>query len=129
MVHDDNDPVTKILFVDDDPEVLRLIVRRMTAPRSQWDVAIALGGQRGLEELQRTRFDVVVTDLEMPGIDGRKILEAARRCSPRALRVVMTGNPGLAEGCEAQLIISKVDLHDLPSTLALALAESRTDSR
>src|SRR4051812_33242362 len=56
-----------------------------------FDVTEAESGERALELLEQFAFDVVITDLRLPGIDGTKVIEAARERYPGIVAIVITG--------------------------------------
>ena len=58
--------------------------------RAGWLVTDAVSGEAGLQALERSTFDVIVADFQMPDVDGRTVLAAARCSSPNAVRVIMT---------------------------------------
>ena len=64
------DSKNKILFVDDDTDMLALLRVKLSSMQYEWDMHFAEGGQQALTLLQRSPFDVIVSDLLMPGIDG-----------------------------------------------------------
>jgi signal transduction histidine kinase/ActR/RegA family two-component response regulator len=83
-----------ILIVDDDPLVLESL--RATLESDGHKVTAADGGQAGLDsfaEIQQRgeRFDVVITDLGMPHIDGRRVASAVKAASPSTPVVLLTG--------------------------------------
>jgi signal transduction histidine kinase/ActR/RegA family two-component response regulator len=83
-----------ILIVDDDPLVLESL--RATLESDGHKVTAADGGQAGVDsfmEIQRRgeRFDVVITDLGMPHIDGRRVASAVKAASPSTPVVLLTG--------------------------------------
>ncbi len=81
----------RILFVADDPHSLKAL-RAMVGPMErEWRMTFAEGGAQALEHLDHCAFDVVVTDLGMPGVDGRQVLEHALRLHPMAVRMVFAG--------------------------------------
>jgi HD-like signal output (HDOD) protein len=85
-------PVRRILFVDDDQQVLDALRNLLRRQRKQWDMAFALGGEPALEELAKGPFDVVVSDMRMPGMDGNALLERVRALQPRCARIVLSGH-------------------------------------
>jgi CheY-like chemotaxis protein len=101
----------RILFVDDEPLILNALVVALAYNRD-WHVEIALGGEAGLAAIERGRFDVIVTDLHMPEIDGCDILAAAKAAHPYAVRVVLTGKTLGPDGVDADRVLTK------PCTLA-----------
>jgi len=75
-----------ILIVDDEPDVLEAV---STLVRHEgYDVMLANSGERAIEILARRSFDLIMTDLSMPGITGWQLLEAAKKQyeSPRVFR-------------------------------------------
>jgi putative two-component system response regulator len=63
-----------ILFVDDEPDILSAMRRMLHAYRDEWTLVFAVGALEALALLESTRIDAVVTDVNMPGIDGLELL-------------------------------------------------------
>lgn len=83
--------MTRILFVDDDPKVLEALQHLLRRQRRPWELVFAEGGERALDLLQREPFDVVVSDIQMPRVDGAAVLQAAKQLQPQAVRIVLSG--------------------------------------
>jgi len=81
----------RILFVDDEPLVLAGLQRSLRSMRKEWDMVFANGGPEGLEAIARQSFDIIVTDMKMPGMDGAQFLEEVKRRSPHSLRLILSG--------------------------------------
>jgi DNA-binding NtrC family response regulator len=81
----------RILFVDDDPGLLLAIEVSLRRDRPRWEMVFALGGQRGLEEARKAPFDVVVSDMGMPGIDGVALLGAIKSERPSTVILMLSG--------------------------------------
>ncbi|MDX2090218.1 MAG: response regulator [Kofleriaceae bacterium] len=96
----------RILFIDDDASLLNALGTALRSSRD-WQIELALGGEEGLEALERAPYDVVVTDLDMPIVGGRAILDAARSVQPQALRIVLTGADVGKEQLDADAVIIK----------------------
>ena len=90
---------TKILLVDDDPAVLRVIQWRLE--RSGHLVVPCVSGSAALEALGTQAFDVMLSDIQMPGISGLKLLRAVREHDLDLPVVLVTGNPGVTSAAEA----------------------------
>jgi len=87
-------PPAKILVIDDELIVLRSCSRILGGE----EVHLAQTGSEGLARLQAEPFDLVLTDLKMPGVNGVDILREARRSRPATRVVLMTGfGTGLAK--------------------------------
>ena len=86
----------RILFVDDEPAVLEGLRNVLRAERAHWDMSFALGGEAALSELEGGPFDVIVTDMRMPGMDGLALLEIVRKRHPQVARIVLSGRSDLA---------------------------------
>jgi len=81
----------KILFVDDEQEVLDGLRRMTRTQRSIWDARFAIGGEQALSMIDRDQYDVVVTDMRMPGMDGAELLRRTVESHPYLIRVVLSG--------------------------------------
>jgi len=79
----------RILVVDDEPNV-RLLLAREIGDRGHEVVAVSDGAQ-AMEEMGRGNFDVVLTDIRMPGMDGMALTEWIKRTRPDTDVIVMTG--------------------------------------
>jgi len=85
----------RILFVDDEPLLLSGLQRLLRPLRREWNAAFAAGGEEALGMLARERFDVIVTDMRMPGMDGAALLQEVMRLYPDMLRLVLSGQSDL----------------------------------
>lgn len=86
-------PSKRVLFVDDEANVLdglRVLLRKH---RRDWQMEFAQGGDHALAILDSHAFDVVVTDLRMPKVDGVTLLKHLRDHHPQTMRIVLSGAP------------------------------------
>ena len=82
-------PLKRALVVDDEPMIVSLL---STILREKgWDVTEAKSGTDGIDLLDRSRFDVILTDLVMPGDTGIDLLRAAKEIHPDVEVILMTG--------------------------------------
>ncbi len=84
--------MTRVLFVDDEPGVFEGLQRMLRSQRDRWEMVFANGGAAALALLETARFDVVVSDLHMPGMDGATLLKQVREHFPDVVRIVLTGD-------------------------------------
>jgi CheY-like chemotaxis protein len=84
--------VTRVLFVDDEPALLRGFERGMATLRPSWQAAFAAGGTDALALVEREPYDVIVSDLSMPGMDGVELFTRVRRRQPGITRIVLSGH-------------------------------------
>jgi len=82
----------RILFVDDDPLVLGALQRMLHGMRQEWDMEFLGSGTLALERMGLAPFDVVVTDMRMPGMNGAELLEEVMRRYPKTIRIVLSGH-------------------------------------
>src|SRR5215211_5247226 len=80
----------RVLFVDDDARILAGVADSLRRAPSGWETRFALGGEAALDLIATERFDVVVSDLSMPLVDGLAVLERAREQQPDAVRIVLS---------------------------------------
>jgi CheY-like chemotaxis protein len=81
--------VPRILVIDDQNHVRAAIMLALQA--KGFDVVGAESGQLGLTRFEQTKFDVVIADLFMPGIDGVTLIKALRKRNPSFPVIAMSG--------------------------------------
>lgn len=81
----------KVLFVDDEPNILDGLRRMLRSLRNEFDMQFAGSGSEALELMAGHRFDVVVTDMRMPGMDGAELLKTIKEKYPHTIRIMLTG--------------------------------------
>lgn len=81
----------RVLFVDDEPNVLQGLKRMLRSMRKEWNMAYAAGGEEALALMEEEPFDVVVSDMRMPGMDGAQLLTEVTRRYPKTVRIVLSG--------------------------------------
>lgn len=91
-------PVT-VLVVDDDPETARGLVRALSATGNQ--VHMTSSGAEALIALKQGSFDVVISDIGMPQMDGFGLLDAIRRVNAQVPVVLLTGDPTVSTAARA----------------------------
>jgi DNA-binding NtrC family response regulator len=84
----------RILVVDDDERVLFVLRRALLAFRNGYEIVIAPDGREALNKAKEIPFDLVITDLKMPGVDGIALTQAIRDLNSGTVVVWIT-----AYGC------------------------------
>jgi HD-like signal output (HDOD) protein/CheY-like chemotaxis protein len=98
----------RILFVDDEENVLNGIRRMLRSSRDVWEMEFAAGGKAALEACSERAFDVVVSDLRMPGMDGAQLLGEIRDRYPGTARIVLSGYSDAALAAKAVPVAYRV---------------------
>jgi len=81
----------RILFVDDDPYILDGLRRMMHFMHKEWEISFAKNGQEALNILSENSFDVMVSDIRMPGMNGAQLLTEVMKQYPQTVRIVLSG--------------------------------------
>ncbi len=84
-----------VLIVDDDSTVRRSLDLYLRF--RGWQTVACASAEEGIEATRRRAFDVVISDYDLPGMDGVTFLEQVSRCGSDILRILMSGHRGLAE--------------------------------
>jgi len=85
----------RIMFVDDDANVLTGLRNVLRAKRREWDMVFAVGPEEALAKLAEMPFDVVVSDMRMPRMDGAALLSRVKQLQPQAVRMILSGQTEL----------------------------------
>jgi CheY-like chemotaxis protein len=106
-----------ILVIDDEKGILQLIQQALTTLGHS--VETATDGREGIQKFDDGSFDVVITDIRMPGIDGNGVLEHIRRSAKQSVPVIaISGTPWLMENSHFDLVLPKpFALQDLARTI------------
>ncbi len=84
----------RVLYVDDDPAVLRAFARTVTS--AGWKVDLAVNAETALKLARKNSYAVVVADHHMPDMTGEQLIAQLRPLQPQASYVVVTGHSDLA---------------------------------
>jgi CheY-like chemotaxis protein len=117
----------RVLVIDDEPDMRDMLAEAL--PPRGFDVTVAESGAVGLAAIGRSAFDVVVTDLKMPEMDGLDTLAAIKRLRPELEVVVVTGYGSVDTAIQAvrngafDYVRKPYDLSTLTAALRNAVAE------
>ena len=89
----------RILAVDDELLIRDLLYDFFTT--QGWDITVAENGQRAIDYLKNQQFDLVLTDLKMPDMDGMDLTGRIRNTHGTLPVIIMTGYPSLETALEA----------------------------
>lgn len=96
------DAMKCILVVDDDERVLFVLRDILAGLGSQYEVVTAQSGYEALDKARKKPFDLLITDLKMPGMDGVELTEAVRALSPSTVVIWITAYGSQETNAEAQ---------------------------
>ncbi len=119
----------RILVIDDEPEVLDLCVRVLKL--GGYQVRGALNGHEAIESFCQERFDLVLADIKMPGLDGLETVKAIRQIDPNVVGVIMTGYGTMETAIKAlrlgmeDFILKPFSPDQLSKVIASALEKER----
>jgi signal transduction histidine kinase/CheY-like chemotaxis protein len=122
-------PKAKILVVDDEKNVLLTVVTILQ--QEGYDVDAAFDGAAALEAIRARHYDLVLTDLKMPGVDGLGVLEEVRKTSPATVTVMMTGYGSVDTALEAvqrgayEYLLKPTEVADLKAAVSRSLERKR----
>ena len=88
-----------MLVVDDEPAIRDLLAK--TLALAEYEVDLAADGKTALERLRIVPYDLLITDLRMPGVDGLAVIREGRRLRPDLPVIIITGYSSEASAIEA----------------------------
>ena len=117
----------KLLFVDDEPRILEGFRRSLRPLRHEWTFEFAEGALAALRMLESNQFDVVITDMRMPGMDGLDLLRELVARYPSLLRIALSGqfedeDYVRCSGLTHQYLKKPCSLEELKTTVGLAFS-------
>jgi len=88
-----------ILFIDDEDVIRKSFQRELQI--EGFAVTVAAGGEEAIGALEKDAYDLVITDLMMPGIDGFGVLKAAKKLAPLTSVIILTGYGDMTSAIDA----------------------------
>ncbi|MCH8125723.1 HDOD domain-containing protein [candidate division KSB1 bacterium] len=112
----------QILFVDDEIDLLQGLRRMLRGMRNVWSMSFASSGEEALNLMADIDIDVIVSDLQMPGMDGIELLSKIREKHPNCIRIVLSGQSNIETvmhlvGIAHQYLSKPCDTELLKSTI------------
>ncbi len=80
----------RILVVDDEPKLCHLIEELLKLEGYRVDISIS--NMEALQMIKENKYQMLITDLKMPGIDGLELIQKARELNPEIRTIMITGN-------------------------------------
>lgn len=96
----------RIQILDDEPNILKSLARVLRS--EEWQLECCSDPHEALEALQYNEYGLIISDYQMPGLDGVTYLRFARQRQPNALRMVLTGRADRASMIRA---INQAEVH------------------
>src|SRR5437879_3951374 len=124
-----NSPVGRIIVVDDEPELRRILVEALSS--QHFEVIGCSSGPQALAELRQKEFDLLLTDLMMPEMNGIDLLEAALEVDPHLIGIMMTGQGTIQTAVDAMklgafdYVLKPFRLHNVMPVLTRAINTRR----
>jgi CheY-like chemotaxis protein len=98
--------MSTILVIDDEKGILQLIYQALT--RFGYKVETAVNGQEGIKKFDGGHFDMVITDIRMPGVDGNGVAKHIRNSNRQSIPVIaISGTPWQSEAKNFDMILPK----------------------
>lgn len=122
-------PAARLLIVDDEVSSMRAL--RDTLRHQGYETAGYTNGEDALKALQETPFDVLLTDLMMPVMDGVTLLTAAQKIDPQLVGVLMTGQGTIETAVQAMkagaldYVLKPIKLSAIQTVLSRAIGVRR----
>lgn len=85
------DDLKKILVAEDEAGIRSLLFDALSS--RGFIVSLAKDGQESLDQMEEDRFDLLITDINMPRVDGIELLKRMKKAGRKERVIVMTGNP------------------------------------
>tara|TARA_B110000003_G_scaffold238680_1_gene244390 strand:+ start:163 stop:1326 length:1164 start_codon:yes stop_codon:yes gene_type:complete len=119
--------MSKILIIEDEEPIRRVLVRILTEEDASFDVHEAVDGKDGLNKLENSNYDLVLCDIKMPKLDGIEVLEKVKFSNKMLPFIMLTGHGNVSTAVEAMklgaydFILKPPDLNRLLTSVRHAL--------
>ncbi len=117
----------RILFVDDESSILEMLRHMLRNMLLEWEMSFAKSGQEALALMKEAPYDVIVSDVRMPGMDGVELLNKVKADYPRMARFVFSSESDRdvvyrLVGSTHQFLLKPYDLSLIKDTIARAIS-------
>ncbi|MDF7800590.1 response regulator [Pontiellaceae bacterium B1224] len=117
----------RLLFVDDMRTILMSLERLLRKHQNEWDMAFANSGSQALEMLEKESFDIIISDVVMPEMNGVELLEIIKQRYPTMIRFILSGHADhqtliRSVGTTHQFMAKPCDRNILTEAISRALA-------
>ena len=122
-------PEARILVVDDEAHVL--LTLQAILQEDGYRVDVASDGNQAIEALRVSHYDLVLTDLKMPGVDGLSVLAEVQKSSPTTVTIMMTGYGSVGSAIEAiqfgayEYLLKPMEVPELKQAVRRSLERKR----
>ncbi len=82
----------RIIFVDDEPSTVQQLKKMLWPMSHEWEMEFAMSGKETLKFMSKSRFDVVVSNMHMPKMDGVELLNTITERYPETVRIIHSGH-------------------------------------
>ena len=119
----------RILVIDDE-EIVRISCQKCLTPEG-YEVDVASNGIEGMQKVQTTKYDLVLTDLKMPEMDGMEVIMKAKESQPGTRVIMMTGYSTVEHAVKAMRLgaYNFIEKPFTPDTLITAVKEALETKR
>lgn len=94
----------RIIFVDDEEAIIRSYQRAFFDREDEWDMAFAFSAKEAIALMEKETFDVLVTDIRMPEMDGIELLKVVMKRWPEVIRIIVSGQ------FDEQVVLNSINL-------------------
>jgi len=96
--------MTKILIIEDEEPIRRVLVKILTEENSEFVLSEAVDGKQGIELINDEEFDLILCDIKMPKMDGLEVLEQAKKSGISTPFIMLTGHGNVETAVHAMKV-------------------------
>ncbi len=104
----ENCPHKRILIIDDEKAILKLLCRSLSTIGFAVDIDLAETAEEGIKKNHNTSYDLILTDIKMPGMSGNDFFDYVKNDLQQSIPIIaMSGTPWLLENSDFDAVIAK----------------------